>query len=299
MGTSTNYLVTIMQVPTVGSHAGITITAPMPDTFMYDAQSNFEAPYAKGLTGDGPVTNILAAIGYRATMQFLTANLWTGSQDSILTLEMEFQTESDPVLDVRAPILNLLKLATPGSDPNTGVLTSPGPSFNLTGSNVLAVGADAIDNLGTTGAALSGVTKVANVISSSMRNLATTSTSGTNASVAATNPSAATMTTGAYWTAKMKNVISIKLGNYCYFDNVVITNVQQTFASNFDTLTGWPHHVKVTVQFKPTFMVVTQDLENIFINPNGQSAPSTSGYNVSAPSAFGQSTSSGGLFSLN
>lgn len=282
-----HYLVKVMQTQTANP---ITVVAPMPESFMYDASSTYDAPYAKGLTGDGMVTNVLAAIGYRATMQALTANLWTGSQESQLSLKLEFQTETDPVQDVRIPILNLLKLATPGVAASTGILTAPGPSFDLSGQNVMSVfsglGSGGIQSatavLGGSGTTLGGlVSKLG-----TMLNLGTSSTNGNNTSTAAATTNAASMTSGAYWKSKLKNNITIKIGNYCYFDSVVITQVQQTFASNFDSVTGWPHHVEVDIQFKPLFMVVQSDLDNIFINPTGQTSQGTPGLGLSLPTSF-------------
>ncbi|MGT3783906.1 hypothetical protein ACVTE8_15205 [Staphylococcus aureus] len=76
------------------------------------------------------------------------------------------------------------------------------------------------------------------------------------------------MGTAAYWNTKLKNRISIKIGNYLFFDSVVITRVSITAASNFDAQTGLPHHCRVLVEFKPLFMLTQQDLDTLFINPS-------------------------------
>jgi len=308
---NTDYLVTIQQFGGSGTTSpAISVQAPMPDTFMYDASSTYEAPYAKGLTGSGAVTNILAAVGYRATMQVLTAQLWTGSQESQLSLKLEFATETDPLTDVRLPILNLLKLATPGTNPTTGVMTSPGPSLDLSAQNVAQVLTDTGSNLG---ASLSAITGGNNIVSSFLQsagtfvgakagqltNMLSASTNAQSKALTPSTTSPSDMTRGSYWKSKLKNNITIKIGNYMYFDSVVITNVQQTFASDFDYATGWPHYVEVSVQFKPLFMITKDDLENIFLNPLGQQSASSGntgiipGLNLPSPTGIFNSAVSG------
>lgn len=294
-----DYIVTIQQFGSSNStDPAISVQAPMPESFAYDAHSTYDAPYAKGLTGDGMITNVLAAVGYRATMQVLTANLWTGSQDSQLSLELEFQTETDPLQDVRIPILNLLKLATPGVNATTGVMMSPGPSLDLSAQNVAQVFTDASTNLGKSLGALTGnnnnlsslLTNAGAFIGAKGASLVNMLSSTTNAQSKVTTPSttsASQMTKGSYWKSKLKNNITIKVGSYMYFDSVVITDVQQTFASNFDYLTGWPHHAKVVVQFKPTFMITKDDLDSIFLDPTGQGAQNNSSLGLSIPTPIG------------
>lgn len=307
-----DYLVTIQQFGSSNStDAAISVQAPMPESFMYDASSSYEAPYAKGLTGDGLITNMLAAAGYRATMQVLTANLWTGSQESQLSLTLQFQTETDPLQDVRIPILNLLKLSTPGSDPQTGVLTSPGPSLDLSAQNVAQVSQDAFSNLGgAVGSLLGGNNVLSNLatgagafLGAKSASLVNMFTDSVNAQSKVTAPSTTTpsdMTRGSYWKSKLKNNITIKVGSYMYFDSVVITNVQQTFASNFDYATGWPHHVEVAIQFKPMFMITKSDLDQIFLNPGGVNGQNNAQVGLSIPTPFGSintGITTGGLFS--
>jgi hypothetical protein len=97
------------------------------------------------------------------------------------------------------------------------------------------------------------------------------------------NPS---LGTSAYWKSRIKNQISIRIGNYMFFDSVVITNVQQTFSSNFDAQTGLPHHAKVMVGFKPLFMLVQSDLDQLFLNPNGGTTSGADNFGFSIPNAI-------------
>jgi hypothetical protein len=111
----------------------------------------------------------------------------------------------------------------------------------------------------------------------------------------------------AYWKSLVKNPITIWIGNYLKFDSVVVTGVRQTFLSNFDAKTGLPHHARVTVTFKPLFMLTQGDLESLFVNPGANSTPATasasqfslpSGSGVPQSNSFGVSGNSAYTFSL-
>ena len=83
---------------------------------------------------------------------------------------------------------------------------------------------------------------------------------------------------------KMKNVVSISIGKWAYFDNVIITGVQHTVMANTpyrgtsDSYfnpdsepadSGLPQGVSVTISFRTMFMMTEEDISSL-IN-NGQS----------------------------
>lgn len=252
----------------------ISVLAPMPENFMFDSTSNYEAPFAQGLFSSDMLRLASAAAGFKTSTQALTVQLWQGISDTELGLELEFQTETDPISEVRDPILNLLRLTTPLADPNTGLMKSPGPHLDqeavkLFLDDVVEKGKEALKAAGEYASSLFGD----NVKSGSLNAAEKTTADGTGASNKVQNKE---IMTAQYWKQRIKNQISIQIGNYMFFDSVVITNVQQTFVSNIDAVTGWPHHAKVAVRFKPLFMITQQDLDTIFISPRSQQAGSGS-----------------------
>lgn len=285
---NTNYQVLIQQ----NSNPAITVEAPIPDSFAFDVGASFEQMLPQGFFS-GRVLNITAAAaGTRLAVQAFTAQLWAGNTESLLSVELEFHTETDPVADVRTPIVNLLKLTMPSISGNTGFLNSPGPSIDWSiAGQALGTGVQqafgAVTGLGSN--LVSGLSSVvSNALGTapsagSMTDSNSQTSDGANNTVAkslAQNPS---IGTAAYWKSRIKNQISIRIGNYLFFDSVVITNVQQTFMSNFDAKTGLPHNVRVAVQFKPLFMLTQQDLDTLFVNPGGNSTPSSSNFGFSLP----------------
>jgi hypothetical protein len=276
MATS-NYLVVIQQ----NSNPAIVIEAPIPDSFAFDVGASYEQMLPQGFTNNTVVNTAAALTGTRLAVQALTAQLWGGNTDSELSMELEFHTETDPYYDVRTPIVNLLKLTMPTIDTKSGFLGSPGPQIDF--SKAGTIFSDAASTAGNDlGSILGGTTAGLENIAVSIWNSVTGGTAfgttpksatmvdsnaqvanGQNNSTAQALQQNPNLGTAAYWNTMIKNKISISIGNYLYFDSVVITRVSQTFASNFDAQTGLPHNVRVAVSFKPLFMLAQQDLDTL------------------------------------
>jgi len=262
-----DYLVIIKQVadPANPAAGGATVIAPLPESFAYDTSSNYEAPFAQGMLGGGTAATTLAAYGIRLTTQAMTAQLWQGSNDSNLTLDLEFQTFDDPDKDVRTPVLTLKKMAAPSINA-AGLLQSPGPRISLEDTGKL------ISSSGST--VFNEAKQVANSIASTVgipgRLDVSKSLTGQNDNLnsnqkANAPPQVENGLGGAqFWKNVIRNQISIQIGSYAFFDSVVIFNAQETWSNQIDARTGLPLHAKVTINFKPLFLVTQQDLDNIF-----------------------------------
>ncbi len=299
------YIVTIQQ----NSNPAIVIEAPMPDSFAFDVGASYEQMLPQGMTNNSVLNTAAALTGTRLAVQALTAQLWGGSTDSELSMELVFHTETDPYYDVRMPIVNLLKLTMPTVDTKSGFLGSPGPQIDF--SKAGTIFSDAASTVGNDvgsllGGLASGIENIAvgawNALTSgtplgtapksaSMTETNTQVANGQSNSVAQALQQNPNLGTAAYWNTMIKNKISISIGSYLYFDSVVITRVSQTFASNFDAQTGLPHDVRVSVSFKPLFMLSQQDLETLFVNPAGGSTSGNNSFGFSIPN---QSNIAGG-----
>jgi len=271
-GINPNYRVTIMQSSGVGiattGNSAIIVEAPLPETFAFDAQASYATMLPQGLTGGG-IATALAAVGIRLAVPALTAQLWQGSSEIQLQLALEFHTESDPVADVQLPILNLNRLTMPSISSSTGMLQSPGPILDFTTLSTI------VSNAKTQLANTYSNTQNGQVtpVPSTMNNTSLVCNAGNSSAVAQPTAQNPTLGTSQYWKSKISNQISIRIGSYLYFDSVVITNVQQTFMSNIDAITGLPHHATVNITFKPLFMLTVEDLAQVFIS---NSAPGQS-----------------------
>jgi len=286
MSTNPNYLVLVQQYGSPGSTTpAISVTAPVPDQVAFDLQSTYEPLLPQSFTNNSFLKVASAGLGVRLAVQSLTAQLWTGSTTGDLHIPLEFYTENDPISDVRNQIVNLMKLVTPSISSSTGMMQSPGPQldFGQLGTAAKDAAGGAFSSITQVGSA--GITAVKNLVTnafgSSSTNLQPASMidansqlpDGTNSTVSkqlTTNPQ---LGTADYWKSLVTNRISIRVGNYMYFDNVVITGLSQTFISNFDAQTGLPNHVQVGLSFRPMFVLSQADIDQIFINPGANSTP--------------------------
>lgn len=267
-----HYTVTIQQSHESASDArtgNVTIVrAPLPETFMYDQASQYEAPFTQALTGSSILNSMARMVGMKLVTQALTAQIWQGSNETELGLDLEFQTEQDADLDVRQPVLNLMKMVTP-SDSN-GFLETPGPSLDFRDliSTISSADREQLAEYVSDGSPIAGaIVQRTNLIDTN-----TSTTDGGNQSNPDNSPAQPGSSLVDQVKRNIKNQISIRVGNFAFFDSVVITNVQKTYTSVPDAISGIPHHVRVSVRFKPLFMVVQSDLEKIFYPPGTASA---------------------------
>lgn len=276
------YKVTIQFSTGVGS-TGFTdsIVADCPKEFDFDTAVTYESPYAelventvKKAGGLGDLVN--GAVNFTGTKlmtQALTAKVWTGASDITLSLPLVFQAETDEDAEVLLPLMKLMFLTMPGEGSTNatgggGFLSSPGPRFDVTsivGDITKAAGnlsgvVDGIKNIvggaiDSTGGAVSGIINGA---------------SGVLAPVSQSIMKA------------VSNPISLKIGEFLYFDNVVVESVRQSnhmlpVAGNaVNVSSGINGRVEVNVTFKTFFTQTQRNLLTMMVpaagNPNSKSS---------------------------
>jgi hypothetical protein len=275
---NTNYMVMIYSSNESEGNRPILIQAPLPEEIGFDSSNSYEAPFAQGLIQDQTLRNLASVVGFRAATPAMTAQLWQGTTDQELSVDLVFHTETDPINDVRRPFLDLLYLTTPGVSSTTNMLKSPGPSLELSfeeagrlvGDSV-ALGKAAVEGL-VRGASSQRVPDT----KQSMIDTATTSITGNGGQANNANQTPAGLGTTQFWKKRIKNRVSLQIGNYAFFDCVVINGVGINFHNNLDPSTGWPHHMSVSVRFTPMFTITREELEDVF-PVKAQGAASTSG----------------------
>jgi hypothetical protein len=118
-----NYQVRIVQKNGPG------ITAFVPETFQFAVTSQFGQPFGQGLMNSAAGNAAKVGLSTALTSQVMTAQVWEGSQPIEITLELEFAAESDPIKEIREPIMHLLEMTMPSSDGVGGLLKPPGPKY--------------------------------------------------------------------------------------------------------------------------------------------------------------------------
>jgi hypothetical protein len=258
-----DYLVFIKQAASNGG-PGVTVVAPLPETSAYDTSSEYATPFAQGMLSNGNASTALSALGIRVTTQAMTAQLWQGATDNNISLDLEFQTYDDPDADVRQPVLALLKLAA-ASVGATGLLTSPGPHLDLadTGDLITTSAKTLWNETKQIGGALGAVAGISQAIRTDLGLNAQTDNLNSNQK-SNTPPNVESGLGVEYWKRRVRNNISVQLGRYAFFDSVVILSASETWSNQIDARTGLPLHAKVSLQFKPLFLVTQADLDKIF-----------------------------------
>lgn len=240
---------------------GISVVASLPENFTFDVGAQYEAPFSQGLNsaaGD-TIGGAARAIGISLTSQAFTAQIWQGSTDIELSLELQFQTEDDPIRDVQEPILDLLRLVMPRTRGNVsgGLFESPGPHIDY--DTLRANYAKANPQKGDIGLMDLGQGLFSGLVDTAKKALGDASKG--NLMDAINGPLSELNNV---LMSSVKNKISIYIGNYMYFSSVVITDVQQTYTSQFDDEFNLPMHATVAVRFRPFVMPTQNDLRSIF-----------------------------------
>ena len=251
-----SYLVTIHR-----AEPELTIQAPLPDSFMFDSSAQYEAPFAQGWVPADFIRNALGAFGRRTTSQVLSLQIWQGNQDTDLGLDLEFQAETDPIREVLQPIASLLTLTTPIADSLAGLMKAPGPHLDLE-KIISLLKVKGTEKMSETEKAVAAGT-AAGFRQASVFDAANSTADGNNQSTPDQSNDASAAPTDLVKQA-LKGIISIRIGNYMFFDCVVITDVQQTFTNQLDAR-GIPWHAKVSIRFRPAFTITQGDLNRIFL----------------------------------
>lgn len=264
---------------------GVTvIRAWMPENFSYSVSSEYDAPFQKIVNND-LVENLASMFGQKLVTPAMTAQLWQGSAHPEFSIELNFETETDPLKDVREPILKLLRLATPKLN-EMQLLESPGPQLDTAQLTNVATTTTA-----TLASGLSGVVGNGGGILRDLGVISDTTYSGVNDYISSLNakaqqPLGKTVNTEASATgashntnvdnmivndmigrggrSQVKNQIAISIGRYIYFPSVVITSVECEFLHQIELGTGFPMSATVTVGFKPMFIPTQSDLNTMF-----------------------------------
>lgn len=126
-----HYRVTISQEPIVEENRPLVqVVAHLPEEFAVDTQSEYDTPFADGLVQDRRVQTMLQLAGWSPTVQAMTAHFWRGSSPIELNIPMTFFAR-DGNSNIAAELLKLKSMQLPRVDPATKFLRPPGPRMNL------------------------------------------------------------------------------------------------------------------------------------------------------------------------
>jgi hypothetical protein len=222
--------------------------------FDFAMSSEYDSPFEVVLSNK-VVSTLFTLYGRKAMTPVLTAQLWQGTAIPTFNFTLELETDSNPITDIKTPVMNLLRMVTPSVGDN-GLLKSPGPSVD--------------DLLSTVGDAFgSSVDAVINQFFGSDKDSSNIGkTSNSSDDVVTSKEQSSSMVNRMIGlngeASRLRNQISISIGRYLYFPSVVITDVQTSFKNIIEAATGFPMSATVEVSFKPLFMPTQEDLTTMF-----------------------------------
>lgn len=124
-----------------GSSDGFSITGHLEESFTYGISAEYQQPYANVLN------NLANSIPFAGTIlktqpmtsPLMSANYWQGSETQDMQISIVLEAESDPLTEIRLPILNLLSLVAPHFNSGIGLLSGPISSLHLTPEEVKTI----------------------------------------------------------------------------------------------------------------------------------------------------------------
>lgn len=216
----------------------------------FGVTAQYSQPFASALDGGGAISGLMRTLGVMPLTQFLTTEIWYGSSSIEFSLDFVIYAEENARSDVVDPIKQLMALVIP-SVTKLGFLQTPGPYLgkktNVSSTTALNAAGDAIGSLAsaTAGAAMSTVTNGF--------------ASGVKKELAGIKKSQATIRE-AFGT---NNKISLVIGTFAFFSEVVITGVEVSPRVLWDS-EGKPTYSQVRVGFKTYRTPVVSDIDKIF-----------------------------------
>lgn len=258
-------------------NGALMFTGWLSESFSYNAGAQYDSPF-QTVVGSG-LAPLLSLGGVKVMPPVLTGQLWSGSETPELSIEVELVADSDPLLEIRDPIVNLLKLVTPRLGTGGAAMLSPGPYLDPNKvwdelrkifpiMNQFAPEQGSSSGEGTQAAAeqkTGTVNKQAAARNQPAANQGRTIDTGESQGDAPNDDTVSKAVASADQSIRnsLTNQISISIGQYVYFPSVVITNVECEFHNQLGP-NGWPMQATVSISFKPMFLPTQPDLATMF-----------------------------------
>lgn len=262
---------------------GITVIAPLPDTFAFDVSSQYQAPFAQGISVSDTVQNGLRLVGMSLTNQAMTAQVWQGTSDIQFTIPIVLQAEEDEGKEIVEPLKNLYRLTLPRVDQEGGLFRSPGPQLDL---EKLAENSSAVTGFVSEGAKAQAASagRLAGAVGGAMMgdNDEGLRSYAKSSKEARANMDTASSTASNVIHAATKNIISLKIGRFMKFSSVIVESVSVT--GNVQPLaSGVFQRIEASVSFR-TFMIPTaNELDTIFLFESGDITSEEQAYSDTPP----------------
>ncbi len=270
---SSPYQINIVSVTKDPSKPITSITAFLPEEISLDINANYTAPFGEGafdLSG-GTTNKVIRALGVSGITQEASVKIWESTDGVNLSIPLTFIAgefingrEQKNILE---PIMDLMSLCTPSKQDGNFFLTPPGPIIAADFSNTLTGVAAAINII--SGKNLDGTATSAQAAATTETVDVVQKVEGYDLSTAISDAIEAKKRIADARRAAASSVlsfdpqISVWIGDFLYFDNVVINGVSQNYKMILDDF-GRPMQAVVQVTFTTMLSPTIEDLRKIF-----------------------------------
>ena len=119
--------ITVKIQKTRTDNSGFSIIGHLEEHFTYGMAAEYQAPYSstlQSLANSAPLFSFITKTT-PIVSPWLTTQYWQGTEVQDMQITLVLEAKSDPLTEVRQPILDLLSLVAPTYDANTTLLRSP------------------------------------------------------------------------------------------------------------------------------------------------------------------------------
>jgi len=251
----------------------INIVASLPQSFSLDANAAYEEPYAQTLNnlGGSGLSAWTKPFGMQLATQALSVQVWQGTSEMSFSLPLVFQVENSGA-DVISPLSQLYRLILPEERTDNGLLQSPGPYVDA--KRFLAqISSD--ESKSKLSESKNGLISTAKQTVDSAANGNIYDAGSTAVSGGVKSSSQALGVISKAIKASLVNRVSLSVGKYMNFPDVVVTSVSQT-AHTRPLDTGEFSQIEVTVGFKTLYTPTQSDIQGMFVGRESAAAPQVS-----------------------
>lgn len=254
------YIINTFQNSTVP----VVVKAWIPEQVSVDVSATYSALFGQGLfQGDDWASQGLKTFGFSGLTRVQSFKIWNSSQGITMTLPLVFTMDDTAVeadiagrepskdrsnFDITAAILELQKLCLPSQIKGQLFLEPPGSTLQV--SQEIALNRFVTD-------IVSAAKNVLGITDDTKKD------QGPQAPPGSTTPESSYTTGNDDW-IQLRSWTSVYIGNFLYFDKVVMENVGAAYDMQLDE-NGKPMRATVNVTFSTLFDTTIQDLNSIYL----------------------------------
>lgn len=244
------------------------VLAYLPEEISLDIQARYATPFGEGLLPmDSFVTKAVRTFGVSGISREMSLKVWEGTDGITVSLPLTF-TPMDNLMGTRKnsdsilpQILDLVSMCAPSKKKEDFFLNPPGPVVTFDTKKIVSVYEKvktlALDTIMGDGNSNTNDSEVKTVETETPENGAIAAINSIKSKIAEFSKDVGE----AIFAFESK--ISVYIGDFLYFDNVVIDSVSQQYSTIFNDA-GEPIYANVNVQFTTMFSPTIQDIYDIF-----------------------------------